>query len=80
MWLALALTLVAQEAPAPFTLTATGAQQALVVTTDRWDSVIGQLKRMELVGTKWMQVGSPIEIVVGESASARRTRSMAIGI
>lgn len=62
----LALLLLAQDAPAPFTLASTGAQQALVVTTDRWDSVIGQLKRMELVGTKWMQVGPPIEIVVGE--------------
>lgn len=58
-----ALLLLAQE---PFTVTSTGAQQALVVTTDRWDSVIGQLKRMELVGAKWMQVGPPIEIVVGE--------------
>jgi L,D-peptidoglycan transpeptidase YkuD (ErfK/YbiS/YcfS/YnhG family) len=63
MFTTLALLLLAQE---PFTLASTGAQQALVVTTDRWDSVIGQLKRMELVGTKWMQVGQPIEIVVGE--------------
>jgi L,D-peptidoglycan transpeptidase YkuD (ErfK/YbiS/YcfS/YnhG family) len=60
----LALLLIAQDAP--FTVQSTGAQQALVVTTDRWDSVIGQLKRMELVGAKWMQVGPTIEIVVGE--------------
>lgn len=64
MLLTAALLLLAQE---PFNLAQTGAQQALVVTTDRWDSVIGQLKRMELVGTKWMQVGPTIEIVVGES-------------
>lgn len=67
MLLALALILAAQEPPTQFTVASTGAQQALVVTTDRWDSVIGQLKRMELVGTKWMQVGPSIEIVVGEN-------------
>lgn len=60
-----ALSFLAHE-PAPFTLASTGAQQAVVVTTDRWDSVIGQLKRYELVGTKWMQLGPAIEIVVGE--------------
>ena len=43
------------------------ASQAIVVVTDDWNSVIGQLKRFERVGPRWLQVGAPIEIVVGES-------------
>lgn len=50
----------------PFSLAVIGAEQAVVVVTDRWDAVIGQLKRYEKVGPRWMQVGGPIEVVVGE--------------
>lgn len=74
--LALALLVTAQAdagpvpvapEPPPFSLTNAGAEQAIVVVTDHWASSIGQLKRFERVGAKWMQVGSPIEIVVGDS-------------
>lgn len=51
----------------PFSLPQVKAEQAIVVVTERWDSVIGSLKRYELVGRKWQQVGQPIEVVVGES-------------
>lgn len=51
---------------AMFSLTSVGATQAIVVVTEQWTSVIGQLKRFERVGSRWMQVGPAIEIVVGD--------------
>jgi L,D-peptidoglycan transpeptidase YkuD (ErfK/YbiS/YcfS/YnhG family) len=64
--LAFAFALAADDAD-PFTLKSVGAEQAVVVVTDSWDATIGTLKKFERVGEKWMQVGAPIEIVVGEN-------------
>ncbi len=55
------------EEAVPFSLQAVGAEQAILVVTEDWHSTIGTLKRFEKVGKRWMQLGPPIEIVVGEN-------------
>ena len=71
--LALVLALMAQvdAGPAavdpPFSLSAVGAEQVILVVTDSWTATVGTLKRYQRVGAKWLQVGPPVEIVVGEN-------------
>jgi L,D-peptidoglycan transpeptidase YkuD (ErfK/YbiS/YcfS/YnhG family) len=40
--------------------------QLIVVTTDSWDAVYGELRRFERVGDQWRAVGAPMRANVGK--------------
>jgi L,D-peptidoglycan transpeptidase YkuD (ErfK/YbiS/YcfS/YnhG family) len=67
LMLAVFVFILAAQSPDPFTLDATGAQQAVVVTTETWADKVGVLKRYDRVDGKWVQKGEAIEVVVGDS-------------
>lgn len=60
------VTSSAQPPASSFSLDTVGAEQAVLVTTRGWHDLVARLTRHEKVGGKWMQVGAPIEVVVGE--------------
>lgn len=61
---------VVQSAEPPadsFSLDVVGAEQVVLVTTRTWQDDAATLTRHEKVGGRWMQVGGPIEVSIGES-------------
>jgi L,D-peptidoglycan transpeptidase YkuD (ErfK/YbiS/YcfS/YnhG family) len=48
----------------------TATRQLLVVTTESWKSVAGNLQRYQRVGKKWHTVGRPISVNVGRNGLA----------
>lgn len=45
-------------------------RQMLVVTTESWASIEGNLQRYELAGKKWQAIGNPIPVSVGKNGLA----------